>query len=106
MQRAQTPPESIVFHSQVDSEDEHALDEGVGFDTDSRFQEKLAKAVKTFEAYKDGRTFIDQVNRKMLLKMCEDRGLSTEGYKRDLLATLKEWVGQVPHRIYICSQLA
>jgi hypothetical protein len=97
MQRAQTPPESIVFHNQQDPGDEHTLDGGAGADEGSRFQERLAKSVKIFEAYKDGRTFIDRVNLSILRTMCQDRGLATNGYKIDLLTRLKEWVSRVPH---------
>jgi len=81
----------------VDPGDDHASDEGVGTDAGSRFQEKLTKAVETFEAYKDGRAFIHRVNLDILRKMCEDRGLPMKGRKSELLAELKKWVSQALH---------
>ena len=91
-QRAQTPPENIVFHSRADPGDEHTFDEEVGTDAGPRFQDRLKKAVEIFEAYKDGRGFINRVNLEILRRMCMDRGLPVTGQKADLLAELKKWV--------------
>lgn len=48
--------------------------------------------MKAFEEYREGRSFGDRVNRDVLSKMCEDRGLSTNGYKAELLSRLNTWV--------------
>lgn len=61
-------------------------------DTNRAFQEKYAKAVKVFEEYREGASFIDRVNRDILSAMCESHDLPTSGYKADLLSRLKTWV--------------
>lgn len=81
-----------MFHGGVEPEDAHAQSGGAGAGKDSKFQEKFAKAVRIFEAYKDGDTFINRVNLEILRTMCQDHGLDTAGYKIDLLTRLREWV--------------
>ena len=90
-----------MFHGRADPGDGHASDEEVGTDAGSRFQDRLAKAVEIFEAYRDGRGFINRVNLEILRKMCMDRRLPATGQKADLLAELKKWVSLLPHHIYI-----
>lgn len=96
-QRAQTAPGSIVFHSRADPGDEHVSDQGVGTSAGLKFQERLAKAVKIFEAYKDGHGFIHRVNLDILRQMCKDRGLPVMGQKSNLLMELKKWVRNIPY---------
>jgi len=86
-----------VFHSRADPGDERTLDEEVGPDASSQFQDKLTKAVEIFEAYRDGRGFINRVNLEILRKMCTDRRLPVIGQKADLLEELKKWVSRVLH---------
>lgn len=56
------------------------------------FQERYTRAVKVFKEYREGASFINYVTRDILRTMCEAEGLSTSGYKIDLLARLKTWV--------------
>lgn len=61
-------------------------------DSDRIFQERYANAVKVFKEYREGAGFANRVNRDILCAMCEAEGLSTSGYKVELLARLKKWV--------------
>ena len=103
--RTQTSPENIVFHSQADTVDDHTMDGGVEIGEEPRFQEKLAKAVKVFETYKDGRRFTDRVSLDILRTMCRDRGLEITGYKINLFTRLKVWVSWILYRLLSATRL-
>lgn len=86
-------PQDIVLRQTNDergNETNHDDDAG---GADHVFQERYARAMKTFKEYRDRTGFINHVTREVLCAMCEAEGLSTSGYKIDLLSRLKKWVG-------------
>ena len=67
------------------------------------FQERYANAMKAFREYREGASFASRVNRDILCAMCEAEGLSTSGYKVELLARLKKWVCHPGFNPYVRS---
>lgn len=92
--RAGVSPQDVALHHRDDeTEGDIRGPEGHGSDdTGVTSQQKYIWAVKVFEEYREGRSFVDRVNRSVLSRMCEDRGLSTEGLKLDLFSRLNTWV--------------
>ena len=60
------------------------------------FMLKVRSSERTFLNYCNSQTFLRCVNREILQKMCENRGLPNDGTKKDLYARLDTWVCSSP----------
>lgn len=58
----------------------------------NNFLQKVLAAERIFLEYSDGPSFLRRFNKDVFQKLCGDRGLDTEGQKKELYARLVAWV--------------